>query len=107
MSSSPAAKTWHIRASLMLLAVLIAAARQKLSPLATTAFGLAIAFGHFVFKAGHAHRLAAPRPRWSSCPVAARSRHWRTRHEPAPGQWLRTPAGKWRAPADLNCRSPD
>jgi hypothetical protein len=48
------AKTWNIRASLLLLAVLVAVARQWLSALATTAFGLAVGFGYFVFKAGYA-----------------------------------------------------
>ena len=48
------AKTWNIRASLVLLALLVAVARQWLSPLATAAFGLAVGFGYFVFKAGYA-----------------------------------------------------
>jgi hypothetical protein len=48
------AKQWNIRASLLLLAFLIVIAGQWLTPLARTAFGLAVGFGYFVFKAGYA-----------------------------------------------------
>ena len=48
------AKTWNIRASLALLAVLIVVVRRFLAPLETMAFVLAVAFGYFVFKAGYA-----------------------------------------------------
>lgn len=48
------AKVWNIRASLVLLALLIVVVRRYLPPLETTAFGLSVAFGYFVFKAGYA-----------------------------------------------------
>ena len=48
------AKTWNIRLSLVLLGVMAVVARRSLSPLATSSFVLAIAFGYFVFKAGYA-----------------------------------------------------